>query len=285
MSAGADVRRLTGMMRQALVVSVVILLALGIDLLLFPGSTDRFFSWPIQPPYTASVFAANYLAATVVLALAMRGRVWAPVRTVLPGGIAFSSLAVVATLLHFGKFNQHSDALFAQVITWVWLVAYAVLPPVLIIAWPGQVRAPGHDPGREPPPAWLRTSVGATGAVMLFAGVGLFLVPDQLAKVWPWFITPLTGRVLGAWACGLGLVFGLAAVENDRMRLRAPVAALGLFGVLQALAIVRDGSGEIDWGSPGAWAWAALLIASAVLGAAGWAVIGDREPRWGAMGA
>lgn len=50
MSAGTDVRRLTGMMRQALVASVVILAALGIDLVLFPGSTDRFFSWPVQPP-------------------------------------------------------------------------------------------------------------------------------------------------------------------------------------------------------------------------------------------
>lgn len=131
MSAGADVRRLTGMMQQALV---------------------------------ASVFAANYLTATVLLTLAMRGRVWAPVRTVLPGGIAFSALAVVATFLHFGKFNQHSDVLFAQVITWVWLVAYLVLPPALIIAWPGQLRAPGQDPSREPPPAWLRTSVGGRPA-------------------------------------------------------------------------------------------------------------------------
>lgn len=74
--------------------------------------------------------------------------------------------------------------------------------------------------------------------------------------MWPWAITPRTGRVLGSWACGLGLVFGLAAAENDRTRLRAPLAALGVFGVLEALAIARNGSGETDW-APGAWMWAA----------------------------
>lgn len=106
----------------------------------------------------------------------------------------------------------------------------------------------------------------------------LFVVPDGFAKVWPWAITPLTGRVLGAWACGLGLVLGLAAVDNDRLRMFAPVAALAAFGVLQGLAIVRNGTGEIDWGAPGAWVWIALVAACATVGVAGWSAVRDREP-------
>jgi hypothetical protein len=72
-------------MRRALVVSVAILVGLGLDLVVLPEDTARF--WPIEPAVTASVFAGFYLAATPILVLALRGWIWATVRVVLPGGI------------------------------------------------------------------------------------------------------------------------------------------------------------------------------------------------------
>lgn len=58
------------------------------------------------------------------------------------------------------------------------------------------------------PPA--RIVMGATGALAVGAGLFLFLLPGQAIDVWPWTITPLTSRVLGAifmlGIAGLGVV-------------------------------------------------------------------------------
>jgi len=275
MSTITMVRRLTPQMRQALVISVLILVALGSALVLFPKDTDRFFSWPIAPPLTASVLAANYYTASLILLLAMRGWVWAPVKVVLPGGIIFSSLATLATFLHLGKFNFGSDATSGQVIAWIWLVAYLILPPLLVGFWPAQSRAPGDDPVVGPPPTWLRACVLGIGAALLSVGALLFIVPGSVADAWPWALTPLTGRVLSAWFTGLGLVFGAAAWSNDRMRMRAPVAGLVALGVLQGLALLRHGS---DAGGTALGVWGAFLGLCAVVGLVGLRPVWAEDP-------
>jgi hypothetical protein len=269
-------------MRQALIVSVVVLGALGVDLLLFPTRTDRYFSWPIAPALTSSALVADYLTATAVLVLALRGWTWAPVKVVLPGGIAFSALAVIATLMHFGKFNQNSDYAFARAMTWVWLFAYLILPPLLVIFWPSQARAPGQDPAPDPPPAWIPAAAGAIGLITLGVGLALFLVPDRVAELWPWTLTPLTGRVLGAWGVGLGMVFANAARSNDRMRMRGPVAGLALFGTLHLLAMARHGS-DVAWGEPAAWVYAAFLAACLTSGAGALPRVWAADPARGAV--
>ena len=275
MSTTTTVRRLTPQMRRALVVSVLILITLGSALVLFPQDTDRFFSWPIAPPLTASVLAANYYTATLILLLAMRGWVWAPVKVVLPGGIIFSSLAALATLLHLDKFNFGSEATSAQVIAWVWLIAYLILPPLLVAFWPAQSRAPGDDPVAGPPPPWLRACVLGIGAALVIVGVLLFVVPGSVADPWPWALTPLTGRVLSAWFTGLGLVFGTAAWSNDRLRIRAPVIGLVALGVLQGLALLRHGA---DAGGPALGVWVAFLGLCVVVGLVGLRSVWDDDP-------
>lgn len=281
MSTPAEIRRLIPQMRRALVVSVVVLAALGTTLVLFPEQTDRYFSWPIEPPLTASVLAANYYAATLVLLLALRGWVWAPAQVVLPGGIAFSALATLATFMHLSRFNFSSDAVSAKVFAWVWLVAYLILPPLLVAFWPSQARAPGRDPAPDPPPRWLQIAVLAIGAVLVAVGVVLFLAPDTAAERWPWPLTPLTSRVLSAWLLGLGLVFAVAAWSRDRLRLRAPVAGLLAFGILQGLALLRHGA---DAGGGALGAWIVVLVACGAVGAAGLPAVWSAHPAGGKAG-
>jgi hypothetical protein len=267
-------------MRRALIASVAVLFVLGVNLILAPGDTARYFSWPIEPALTASVMAANYATAIVILVLAMRGWVWAPVRVVLPGGIAFSALVTLATFLHLDKFSFGSEEAFAGVIAWVWLVAYLILPPLLVAFWPAQIRAPGEDPAPVPPARWLTSAVLAIGAVFLATGLGLYLVPDRVAEVWPWGLTPLTGRVLGAWALGLGLVFALGGRSRDRMRMRAPVVGLVVFAALQGLALARNGS-DADGVALGVWVTA--LAAIGAVGAAGIGQVWSADPARGGV--
>jgi hypothetical protein len=92
-------------------------------------------------------------------------------RVVLPGGIASSALATIATFLHFDRFNQDSPFAFARGITWVWLIAYPILPPLLLAFWPGQVRARVRlAPGRE-----VRLAPRAT----LKPRSGVWLIPER----------------------------------------------------------------------------------------------------------
>jgi hypothetical protein len=96
--------------------------------------------------------------------------------------------------------------------------------------------------------------------------------------VWPWALTPLTGRVLSAWSAGLGIVFLWAAWENDRYRALPYTATLAFLGVFQLLTALRFGD-QVSWGKPSAWILVALLVAAAVAGGLGWARLrGSRTP-------
>src|SRR5207249_3651958 len=137
----------------------------------------------------------------------------------------------------------------AQGAAWFWLAIYAGVPVAMLIIWMLQLRAPGGDPPRGPPaPMWMRIAVLAQGAGMLAVGVGLFLAPDVVKQMWPWFLTPLTARAIGAWLIGIGFAAFHASRENDFLRIRPLGGGYIAFAILQFIAIARY-SGEVNWSS------------------------------------
>jgi hypothetical protein len=278
MQTGGAVKGLHQVMRNALIVSAVILLALGLDLTIFPKSTDKLFSWPIQPALTAGTLGSFYLAAFVILVLTLAGGMtWARARVVLAGGIAFSALAFAATFIHLGKFNFSSDHTSAVVVTWVWTIAYGILTPVLLIALVPQRKVPGGDPVTGPTPSWLRQALLGLGGAMVVVAALLYAIPAEVAKVWPWDLTPLTGRVLGAWSMGFGLVMVVASRQEDRFRVFPAAVGLAAYGVFQLLTVLRFGS-DMAWGEPGAWIYVAFLAAALLAGLSGASATRTTQP-------
>lgn len=266
--SGLGYRRLHHVVRNALYLAAVILLGLGLDLTLFPRDTDRFFSWTIDVSLTAGTLGAFYLSAFVIVLLTLtRGLTWARARVVLGGGIAFSSLAILATAIHADKFHFNRSGI-PLIVAWVWTIAYAVLLPVILVGLIPQRRLPGIDPPKVFPPSWLAVALGGFGLVLFVVGVFLFVAPQTVAKDWPWPLTALTGRVLGAWAVGLGLVFLVAARQGDRFRMLPSTVGLGLFGLLQLLTVWRF-SEDMAWSETGAWVYVVFLGAALVAGTAG----------------
>jgi len=104
--------------------------------------------------------------------------------------------------------------------------------------------------------------------VFVVAAVLLYAVPTTVGKVWPWVLTPLTGRILGAWSMGFGLVMAAASRQRDRFAMFPSTVGLATFGVLQLLTVVRFGS-DVDWGGPGAWLYLAFLVGAVSVGLAG----------------
>jgi succinate-acetate transporter protein len=98
-------------------------------------------------------------------------------------------------------------------------------------------------------------------------GLLLFLLPDVAIKVWPWTLTPLTARVMGAiFVLGLAAVGAFTERRWSAFRLMLQVAAL-------MLALILAGgvraAGDLDGSNILTWLFAAgfvgLLVAAAAL--------------------
>src|SRR5438093_748847 len=100
-------------------------------------------------------------------------------------------------------------------------------------------------------------------------GVGLFLAPDVVKQIWPWSLTPLTARAIGAWLIGIGFAAFHASRENDFLRIRPLGGGYIAFAILQFVAIARY-SGAVNWGSPAAWVYVAFLASVLPVGLFGW---------------
>lgn len=220
---------------RALAWGITPFLAVAVVLLYgFPADTRRLFAWPISPPLTAMVLASAYLGGVWFFVRAARARRWALVSAGLPAVTVFAALLGVATVVHWDRFTHDHPAF------WVWAALYFVAPPVVLVVWAVNTRvaAPPVE-GERRVGAVARGVVGAGGAASLLLGVLLWAAPGALSRVWPWTLTPLTARVVGAIFC-LGCA-GIVAVGDPRwVRLRLLVEAETVMVAAMLLAMLRD---------------------------------------------
>jgi hypothetical protein len=265
----AGIRLQTRLTRVALLVSAGLAAGAGLQLFFGAGHTDRYFAWTIQPPLTAAFLGAMYIGAMVLVALAAREAAWANARVAFIATICLVPLLFVVTLIHLERFHTGSDSAVTLAGTWIFITTYGWLPVLLVAALVGQVRAPGADPPRlSPLPGWLRAVLGVHAAVLLALGVAYLAVPESADSLWPWQLTPLTGRALGAWLLSVGAAAAAGVWENDLRRIRVPLAAYVALSVLAAAALARY-SDTVDWGHPGAWAVVAVLTSMFAVGVVG----------------
>jgi len=181
-------------LRVWLVVVNALLLGVSLSLLAFTDQTDRYFAWTVSPPLTAAFLGAGYAASCVFQLLAARQQMWIHAWIAPIGALLFTGLTLLATLIHLDRF--HVNSFIGQ----LWLVIYAIAPPVMVVLLVRQWRTLGVDPDRTRPLAtWLRILLGVQALVLIPAGAGLFLAPQLSPQLWPWVLTPLTARAIGAW--------------------------------------------------------------------------------------
>lgn len=256
-------------MRALLVVAGVLVLLAGVQLFVFPLRTDRWFAWTIEPPMTAVFLGASYWSAAVFEWSASRARRWCDARISVPSVFVFTSLTLVVTLAHLEPFHLGAEfAASTRAVTWAWIVIYAVVPLLMVVVWIRQVRVAGIDPpatARLAPV--LRIVVAVQAVVFLAVGAWLLIDPGGADEWWPWSISALTGRAIGAWVLALGVAAAHAVLENDRVRVRPAAWADLAFAVLQGVALARHGD-DLDWGRPASWIYVAVLVAMAGIGVA-----------------
>lgn len=258
-----------GMQRMLLAASVLVFIV-GIQLFIFTEMTDRLFAWTIQNPLTAAFLGAAYWASFAMEFLASRKRVWAHARIAVPAVLIFTGLTLVVTLLHLGQFHLNDPNLITRGAAWAWLIVYAIVPPLMSVLLVLQLRAPGGDPPRQTSlPVWVRGILAVHAVIMIPLGLVLLIAPQAVLGIWPWALTPLTGRAIGAWSLALGVAAAHAIWENDWARVNVATMSYTVFGVFELIALVRY-AGRVDWGQPQAWIYVLFLVSVLVVGLYGW---------------
>jgi hypothetical protein len=265
-------------MRALLVVAAVLVFLAGVQLYVFPTRTDEWFAWTIGSPMTAVFLGASYWSAVGLELTGAMARGWSTTRVAVPAVFVFTSLTFVVTMVHLGNF--HLEGSFpggTRAVTWAWIVVYAVVPLLMLVAWAMQASA-GTDV--HPPtglPGAVRVVLGLLALGLLGLGTLLLLFPEQASGLWPWPLTPLTGRAVGAWLVGLGVAAGHSLRIDDGPSL-VPVGVTGVvFGVLQAIALLRHGD-ELDWAGAPAYAYVAMLVG--VTAVSVWLLVLGRGAAW-----
>ena len=191
----SETRWVAGLVIPFLVVAFIILF-------IFPDQTGMLFAWKIQPSMSAMMLGSAYAGGIYFFTGVLRSRQWHKVKVGFLPVIAFASLLGIATILHWDKFNHSHVSFFA------WAGLYFTTPFIVSFVW---LRNRKQDAGNSVeqdtiiPYTW-RLIMGAFGSITLVISLFLFLQPGMLISLWPWTLTPLTARVMGAMFALPGLV-------------------------------------------------------------------------------
>jgi hypothetical protein len=197
--------RVLGYTRVLSLVIIPFLLAAFALLYLFPHDVGRLFAWNIKPTMSAMVLASAYLGGAYFFLRVLGERRWTPVKSGLLSVALFASLLSIATIIHWDRFSHHLVAFE------LWAGLYFTTPFLVLGCWLVNRRfAAPTDPGERRLGKKTRLVVGLVGLLALVQGVVMFAVPTWVIPFWPWLLTPLTCRVVGAIFClgcaGLGVL-------------------------------------------------------------------------------
>ena len=234
-------------MRSLLWVAALLVFLAGVQLFVFPLRTEEYFAWTIGSPMTAVFLGASYWSAAVLEVGAARAAQWSGARIAVPIVFVFTTLTLVVTLVHLGLFHLDDDLpLNTRTVAWVWLAVYVLVPVLMAAAWMAQRAASTAVPPPAGLPSVVRAVLVVLAVVLLGVGAALLVAPGWADAAWPWALTPLTGRAIGAWLVGLGTAAAHARIIDDRESLHVLGATGVTFGALQTIALARHG-GELDW--------------------------------------
>ena len=244
---------------------VPFLVAAFIILYLFPDSTQQLFAWGIQPRMSAMMLGAAYIGGAYFFVRAATNARWHWVHVGFLPVATFATLMGIATILHWDRFNHGYLSFFA------WVGLYFTTPFIVFLLW---LRNRATDPGSSDTshdrrlPRLVRLGIGIVGGVTVLTSIVLFLQPGFMIRVWPWQLTPLTARVMGALFALTGVGELGIALDERWSAVRIPLQSQMIGIALIALAIVFSWS-NFHQANPLTWVFIVsilfLLVASPLL--------------------
>ncbi len=232
-----------------LAVFIIPFLVVAFILLYFwPSDTDKLFAWTIKPAMTPMMLAAAYAGGIYFFTRAALAKKWHLVKVGFLPVTAFATLLGIATILHWDRFNHSHISFFT------WAALYFTTPFLVVAVW---LRNRTTDPGTAEPhevliPQAIRLFIGVVGVMTLAVSVLLFLQPALMIHLWPWMLTPLTARVVGAMFALPGMVGLGIALEKRWSAARIILEAQAFSIVMILIATVRAWS-DFAQSNPSTW--------------------------------
>jgi hypothetical protein len=217
-------------------------------LFIFPQETERLFAWKIQPSMSAMMLGAAYAGGIYFFTGVLRSKQWHKIKVGFLPVATFASLLGIATILHWDRFNHGHISFIA------WAGLYFTAPFIVLAVW---IRNRSQDSGQVGTqdaiiPSLVRLFIGAIGVVTLGISLFLFLQPMIMIGLWPWTLTPLTARVMGAMFALPGVV-GLGIAFDMRWSAANIILQSQSFSILLILIAAVRAWRDFDWTKLTSW--------------------------------
>jgi hypothetical protein len=218
MAATTDVRdgRVLPATHWASLVVFAILVPALVILWGLPERTADAWAWTIMPELTPIFLGAGYGAGAYFFLRTFLSVRFHPSSAGIFGAAFFATLMLIATIIHWDRFNHGDAPLIGAIVFYGWVAVYIVSPPAVFALWWFNRRTDSGEPapGEAIVPIGVRRVVQAFAAGALVAAAVFFLAPDVAIDVWPWGLTPLTSRVLGSLTAQVGMGALLLSLDS-----------------------------------------------------------------------
>jgi hypothetical protein len=205
----------------------------GLTLLVWPGSTETFFSWPLNPVAASALIGGLYLASAVLFGWAT-SRSWAEARSLCVGVYGLTVPTLLSTIVH----DELFDASRWQAWAW-WILFLSATPAITVVLWVNRNRPLGTF---TPLAGRARAAFAAVAVVLGVLALLVLFEPtrtDLSAGSPTDGLIGLTGAYLGAWCGFVAVQAGWAAWRGTQEEALVPAAALALAGAGAVLAALR----------------------------------------------
>jgi hypothetical protein len=180
-----------------------------------PGRTADAWAWTIEPDLTPIFLGAGYGAGAYFFLRTFLADRFHPSAAGIFGAAFFATFMLVATLIHWDRFNHGDAPPIGALVFYGWVIVY-ILSPVVVFAlwWLNRRTDTGEpDPGEAIVPQGARRAAQVVAAGAFALAAVLYLAPATAIDFWPWQLTPLTSRVIGSFTAQVGV--GAVLVSLD----------------------------------------------------------------------
>ena len=112
-------------LRELLLVDLVLVAPVGLVMYLAPALARRFWPWDLTP-INGRLIGSIFVATAVLTLWSLQQRTWEAVGPSIVAGGAFTTLALIASLIHFNLFDPN------RLVTWLFVALYVI---VAVGAW------------------------------------------------------------------------------------------------------------------------------------------------------
>jgi hypothetical protein len=159
-----------------------------------PGFAKR-FAWDVEHRQSGIYFGTGFLLRAGLFVHIISATYWGQIRWMVWGNGVFAGVLLGVTMIWGDVFR------WRRPVAWIWLFLY-IEEPIWMVSLVPQARAAGAGLGPVPGEAihsLLQVVLWAEAAVMLVAGIYLFILNRASEPYWPWRPNSTSARIMAGW--------------------------------------------------------------------------------------